>query len=248
MNDIVVIPLGTVSPYCKGIHNCPGFLIKYKKYNILLDCGNGITRYLDFPNIFINLTVLISHMHSDHYGDLDSINYSAYVYHNLGFISDKINIYSPDINNCFNSINYSTYHSIENDMVIKIDDLNITFHDNKSHGIESYMIKLDNGKNRIVYTSDIGSTNLKDAIDFCENSDLLICESSLIRENNSKLKNHLHAFEAALLAKKSKSKQLMLTHFFPEIDKSKYLSEASEVFRNVLVAEENKEIKLERKF
>ena len=29
-NDIVIIPLGTISPYPKGDRNCPAFLIKYK--------------------------------------------------------------------------------------------------------------------------------------------------------------------------------------------------------------------------
>lgn len=42
-DKIEIMPVGTVSPYCKGKHNCPGFLIKYKDKRILLDCGNGIS-------------------------------------------------------------------------------------------------------------------------------------------------------------------------------------------------------------
>ena len=32
MDEIVVTPLGTVSPYPKDNKNCPGFLIEYNKY------------------------------------------------------------------------------------------------------------------------------------------------------------------------------------------------------------------------
>ena len=32
MNELIVTPLGTVSPYSKGNKNCPGFLIEYNKY------------------------------------------------------------------------------------------------------------------------------------------------------------------------------------------------------------------------
>ena len=50
MPNIEVIPLGTVAPYPKGNKNCPGFLIKYNNYNIMLDCGNGCLSMLNLPN------------------------------------------------------------------------------------------------------------------------------------------------------------------------------------------------------
>lgn len=87
-----------------------------------------------------------------------------------------------------NNINYFEYHKITNG-VIFIDDLKVTFHDNKSHGIESYMIKLETKDNIIVYTSDIGNTNMDNVIDFSKNADLLICESSLlVEDSNSKVR------------------------------------------------------------
>ena len=44
MNELVITPLGTVSPYCKGDKNCPGYLSEYHDRKILVDCGNGVTR------------------------------------------------------------------------------------------------------------------------------------------------------------------------------------------------------------
>ena len=49
MKEIAITPLGTISPYPKGDKNCPGFLVQYNNNNILLDCGSGITRLLNFP-------------------------------------------------------------------------------------------------------------------------------------------------------------------------------------------------------
>ena len=241
MNKIIIIPLGTVSPYCKNKMNCPGFRIKYKEYNILLDAGNGVTRYLDFPNVLNNLYIFISHMHKDHYGDLSSIEYSSYVYHNLGLLKNRINIYTPSYQN--DDINYAVYHNINDNLIIKLDDLKIIFKDNKSHNIESYMIKLENDIFKIVYTSDIGNTNIEGVIEFSKDSDLLICESSLLEKS---LSTHLTAYEAALIAREANVKKLMLTHFFPEVDKQEYLDEALNVFNNTIVAEENKELILRR--
>ena len=53
-----------------------------------------------------------------------------------------------------------------------IDNLQISFHNNYSHTIETYMIKLE-------------TNNIKDLIDFCSNTDLLICESFFLRSHHS---------------------------------------------------------------
>ena len=97
---MIVIPLGTVSPYCKKDKNCPGFLVKNKNTKILLDCGSGISRLLNFPNDLESLTVIISHLHKDHYSDLFSLGYASFVYKNLGLLSKKIKVYIPNDINC----------------------------------------------------------------------------------------------------------------------------------------------------
>ena len=238
---IEVIPLGTVSPYCKDEKNCPGFLIKCNDYNLLLDCGNGISRYLEFPNILNNLYIFITHLHKDHYGDLSTIEYASYVYNKIGLLDKKIQIYTPKSNAVCKNINYCDYYNINENTLVKLGDLNISFHNNGSHDIESYMIKLEDSENKIVYTSDIGNINLDDVIRFSYNVDLLICESSLLKTHN-KSSNHLCAYEAATIAREAKVKRLLLTHFWPEIDKEEYLNEASSEFSNTEVAIENKKI------
>ena len=164
-----------------------------------------------------------------------------------------VNIYLPK-----NSINYSrrsimdteeaycSYMNIDDDTSYYFDDLNVSFKDNESHSIESYMVKFENDDFKVVYTSDVGTTNFDKLIEFCRDSDLLICESSLLRENHSIINTHLRAIDAGVLARESNSKKLLLTHFWPEYGKEAYLREAMEVFENTEVAEEGKKLILRR--
>lgn len=253
MNEIIITPLGTISPYLKGTMNCPGFLITYKEKNILLDCGNGITRLLKFPEILENLNVIITHYHIDHFGDIGTLNYAAYVYHNLGLLNDKIKIYLPKKDIGFNKKwivsnkeSYAKYIDIENDYSFFIDDLKVTFKDNLSHTIPSYMVKLENQDYKIIYTSDIGTTNFLELVEFCKNADLIICESSFLKKHNSQSKTHMMAYDAGNLARCANAKKLLLTHFWPEEDKKLYLEEAKEKFLNVDVAIEGQKIILRR--
>lgn len=254
MSKIEVIPLGTVSPYPKENMNCPGFLIKYNNKNVLLDCGNGITRLLKLPKDLENLNVIITHYHKDHFGDIGALQYASYVYHNLGILNSKIKIYLPenDINFSKQMIisspeSYAEYFDINDNFSFSVDDLNVSFKDNNSHSIESFIVKLQNKDFKIVYTSDVGITNFNALIDFCKDADLLICESSFLKRHNSNSKAHLTAYDASILAKKSNSKKLLLTHFWPEEDKNSYLNEAMQNFQNVEASHENKKLVLERR-
>ena len=249
MSKIIITPLGTISPYTKGNMNCPGFLVEYNNKKILLDCGNGITRLLNFPDDLKDLSVIITHYHKDHFGDLGALQYASYVYHNLGLLDKKIKIYLPKNDIGFNkasitsnSESYSDYYDINDLYSFLIDDLNITFEDNNSHTIESYMVKLQNKDFKIIYTSDIGTTNLSKLVDYCKDADLIICESSFLQKHNSNSKTHMTAYEAGILAYKSNAQKILLTHFWPEEDKRLYLDEAKQNFENVEVAEEGKKL------
>jgi len=253
MSKIIITPLGTISPYTKGNMNCPGFLIEYNGKKLLLDCGNGITRLLNFPTDLKDLNIIITHYHKDHFGDLGILQYASFVYHNLGLIDNKIKIYLPANEFAFNKDSiisneesYSEYIDITNGYSFNIGDLNISFEDNNSHTIESYMIKLQNENFKIIYTSDIGTTNLNQLIEFCKNADLIICESSFLKKHDSKSKTHMTAYDAGTLAKEANAKKLLLTHLWPEEHKSEYLKEAKQIFNNTEVAKEGKKIVLKK--
>ena len=73
-------------------------------------------------------------------------------------------------------------------------------------------------------------------IPFVRNSDLLICESSFDSELKDKAEEHLHltSSQAAEIAKKSKSKKLILTHISQRYEQNpkKLLIQARKIFKN----------------
>lgn len=249
MNEIIITPLGTVSPYPKGKMKCPGYLIEYHDKKILLDCGNGTTSLLEFPDVLHNLSVIITHYHKDHLGDVCALQYACRVYHKIGLFSEPIKYYLPKndyklnketiLANCND---FDVFIDVFSGYSFQLDDLTITFEDNKSHTIESFMVKIENNDYKIVYTSDIGTTNYDDLVKFCENASLIICESSFLIKHHANNNTHMTAHQAGLLAKDAKAKKLLLTHFWPAEDKKLYLEEARQVFKNTMVAIEGKKI------
>ncbi len=85
MNELIITPLGTVSPMCYKNKNCPGFLIESEDKKILLDCGNGVSRLFDMENDLKDLIIIISHLHKDHYSDLSCFGYESYTEQNFIF-------------------------------------------------------------------------------------------------------------------------------------------------------------------
>lgn len=273
--SMIITPLGTVSTYCYEDKNCPGFLVKYGKNKILLDCGNGISRGLNFPDDLNNLTIIISHLHPDHYGELLSIAQTSYVFHNLGLLKNKIKVYIPSGDIVYkrvrgideygwdydrlepqNIIDFDYLLSLENESYLEFipykqsdklyfDDLEVSFSKNP-HPIITYSTKLETEGIKMVYSSDTGYIG-NSLEEFAKNSNLLICESTFLRGQTRKGNNHLFAYEAAEIARKANVGRLLLTHFWPSIDKQIYVNEAKEVFKNTEAACEGKKLVLRRK-
>ena len=248
MNNLEITPLGTVSPYCKQNKNCPGFLIKSSTKKVLLDCGNGISRLLKFPSDLKDLIIIISHLHKDHYSDLSSIGYASFIYKNLGIIDKRIRVYIP-YNPNTSDFQYLMNFGLENHLeFITYNCQDILYHGNMKisfslnpHQIITHSIKIETPSKTVVYSSDTGYTN-NTLEKFANNCNLLICEASFLKDQSRKGNNHLYAHEAALIAKKANVKKLVLTHFWPEIDKQLYVNEAKKTFKNVSAAEESKTI------
>lgn len=273
--EIIITPLGTVSTYCCEGKKCPGFLVQYGENRILLDCGNGISEYLNFPKDLNKLTIIISHLHPDHYGELLSIAQTSYVLSRLGYLNERIKVYIPKEDKIKvvednqdrddwaeskitekNLIDFDYLLSLEKESYlqfmpyrekdkINLGDLQISFARNP-HPLITYSTKLETEGIKIVYSSDTGyKGNCLE--EFAINSNLLICESTFLRGQIKNNDNHLYAYEAAKIAKKANVDRLLLTHFWPSIYKQNYVDEAREIFSNTEAAKEGKNLILRRK-
>lgn len=266
MNEVTIIPLGTVSPYPKDNKNCPGFLIKYGNRKILLDCGHGASSLMKFPEDLNNLSIIISHLHVDHYADLPALIQASLVYKRLGYLNKNLNVYISGKELIYednkwgnahqekkHSIDYQYLHNFKNNYPvsiydldgssIKIDTINIDLL-KVPHPIETYAFRINTPVGDIVYSADTGTDNK--LREFAKECDLFICESTFLRGQCRNENNHLFAYEAALIAKEANVKKLLLTHFWPEIDKELYVKEAKEIFSNTEAAEEGKKLILRR--
>ena len=267
--------LGSVSPYPKDDKNGVSYLIRSGNNKILLDCGPGSSRLLNMKEDLNDLIIIISHLHKDHYSDLLAIGYASYVYKNLGYLKDKIKVYIPcddevlvdenfvdkdDMKSIkkvkkklsdfeylinFGKENYLDFIGYEN-IDLKLGDAEITSVKNP-HQISTNSIKIKDSSGTMVYSADTGYKN--NCLEtFAKNADLLICESTFLKGQKKVGNNHLYAYEAGLIAEKANVKKLMLTHFWPELDKIKYVDEAREEFHGLVrPSVENEVIKLERR-
>lgn len=245
--------LGSVSPYPKRDNNCVGYLIYDIKNNqkILLDCGNGITRLMKFPEDLEDLTIIISHLHKDHYADLSAIAYASYVYHNLGLLSSKVKVYIPNSKDLedyhylinYGPENYMNFYIYDEKSNLNINDINVSFYQTQ-HSIKTFAMNIIKENIKVSYSADTGYD--ENISSFFQDADILICEASFLKHQKNGNRNHLSTEEAAVIAKKSSVKKLILSHFWPEIDKLNYLNEAKNIFKKVDVALENKEYHLKK--
>lgn len=247
--------LGSVSPYPKDNKNGPGFLVRTDNSSILLDCGSGITRLMDMSKDLENLSVVISHLHRDHYSDIGSLAYATYVYHNLGMLDNRVKVYIPSLDK-LSAEEYFDYQLLTNlgdehyldvnvydtSDTLVVGDCRVSFSSNP-HSIKSNSVKVSDGDVSLVYSGDTGfSGNTLESL--AKNSTLFICEATFLRGQKGAKDYHLTAFEAGKIASIANVKDLMLTHFWPEIDKQEYVKEAQEVFLRTSAAEEGKVLKL----
>lgn len=244
--------LGTQSPYNTIGHNCPGFLITDGETKIMLDCGSGSHSLLNFPNDLNNLSIIISHLHRDHYNDIYNMQYSSFVFHNQKRIERAVDIYLPSSpENIYQDIigetnSFSNYSAIDEKSNISIGNIDISFCQT-DHPVETYAVKLSNGDRTIVYTSDTSFSCKDKLVEFAKNADLLICESSLLTSYGfPEINSHLTAKQAGIIAKEAGVNGLMLTHFWPEETPENYVEEAKSIFPKTLAAHEGQIIDLPR--
>lgn len=98
---------------------------------------------------------------------------------------------------------------------------------------------------KISYSGD--TTPCEEMIELAKDSDLLIHESTYIKEDSDKAEENYHSTsaDAALIAKKSNSKRLILTHISTRYqDTNQLIKEALEIFENAEIAKDLKKIEL----
>lgn len=236
--------LGNSGPY-PGIGSaCSGYLLEYKDYKILIDCGNGtLSRLQKYIKSFDELdAIILTHLHSDHIADAMVLRYAIGINKEKGNIEKSIPLYAPmDPQETYVSLQFKDafiMNKLEETTVLSFDGLRLTFK-KMSHPIETYGIMMENEEQKLVYSSD---TKLCDnIIELAKNADLLICECGLLERDKSDNIFHLTAKEVGEIATISNTQNLLITHIWPGYKANDLLEEVKTQYKGqVNVAEEYK--------
>lgn len=210
--------LGCQSPYPGPNGATPGYLLQTAETNLLLDCGSGVisqlTKYLPLYELD---AVCLSHYHHDHVADVGVLQYGIMLHQRLkDRTKGVLPIYGPtDSGDRGLELTYqqwTTHQEIQNQSVIQIRDVQISFHITQ-HDLPCFAMRIEHGGKVIVYGADSGP--LTDW-SFAKGADLFICEGTFLeRYKPEGPTGHLSVSQAALIAEELKSKKLMITHLFP---------------------------------
>ncbi len=229
--------LGKYGPYPKAGGACSSYLIVCGDTKILLDAGNGsfanLRRHMDYSKLS---AIILSHLHSDHMSDLMVMRYAV-----------QVNKYPPfplylpgtpeNMREILSSDKAYKAETIKDGMRTEIGDAQITFC-SMTHPVETYAVKIEYQGKVFVYSGDTSQNSV--LAGFSKNCSLLVADSQFSINNLPKSAPHMSAAQAAEAAKKAGAKKLMLSHMNPEQDEGAILAEAKKVFKNTIIAEENK--------
>lgn len=221
--------LGTGTVALSGERSCAGYLYEADAVRLLLDCGSGITRRLaELDEAWPAIThVALTHFHIDHHGDLPTLVF-AWKYGQLPARSEPLELIGPSGTAALIERLAAAYGewlrtpgfviNIREIAPGEVIELSPTVHLSAlkvPHTPESVAYSIERAGRRIVYTGDTGPD---DAFgDWARGCDLLVCECSL--PSSMAIKEHLTPEQCALLAERALPEHLVLTHFYPPVER-----------------------------
>lgn len=229
--------LGNYGPYPKAGCACSGFLLTSDNTNILIDCGSGVVsnlqKYIEIEELD---AVIVSHLHSDHAGDMLTLGYAVEIKMRKEQMKGPLKVYLPgepvDEFERIASRQGFKASKIEEGLKLEIEDLQVAFKEMK-HGYQNYAISIQKGNRRFVYSGDTMPND--ELIEFAKDADLFLCEAGLLERDEKSIRAmHLTAKEAGEIAEKACAKRLLLTHFLPDIKVEHYINEAASVYNGIM--------------
>lgn len=239
-----LIVLGNYGPYPKAGCACSGFLLISNEAKVLIDCGSGVVgKLLQHVDIEELDAVILSHLHSDHAGDMLTLGYGVDIKIKKQLMESPLKVYLPGepVEEFIRIGERPSFEPVEikNKMSIKIKDITVTFCEMK-HGYQNYAIGVQKDNKRFVYSGDTMPND--ELVEFAKDADLFLCEAGLLERDEKAIRAmHLTAKEAGEIAEKAGVSRLLLTHFLPDTKMEYYMNEASSVYNGIMeIAGENK--------
>ncbi len=252
-----IIFLGTNGWYTSPTGNTPCVLIDSKTHYVIFDAGNGIYKLDEYIKEDKPIALFISHFHIDHVSGLHTLAKFNFpqgidVYLPKGrkkdfdlLVAPPFTIgYTPNKANISNLATPIRVHELaEGEHTVGFNFQIIPlYHAYKNHG---YRVRLEDKV--IAYSGDtrVGPNSYV----LAGNADVLIHECASLEREAGKDWGHVNSEEAAELAKKAKTRQLILTHFGADLYKTKDSrseaeKKARKIFPNTIAAHDGMVIEI----
>jgi ribonuclease BN (tRNA processing enzyme) len=230
---------------------CSGYLVQDAGHVLLLDCGNGVFSKLRDHVDYVNVdTVLVSHMHADHFLDLVPFSYALTyaprqqpvpvagwpgtteparpdLYAPIG-ASEKfrqiVGCWGQDslVEGAFTIHEYQPWDEFE------AGPLRVRFCE-VPHYVPTFAVELSsNGGTRFTFSADCSPNH--ELVEFASQTDLLLIEATLPRPERTGERGHLTPAEAGEHGRQAGAKRLVITHFSDELDPEWAREEAAAAF------------------
>lgn len=236
--------LGKYGPFPAPGGACSGYLLECGQRRLLLDLGSGtLSRLLQIvPKLQID-AILLSHLHSDHMGDLLILRYALQQYNARGRnVPMPLTVIAPDTpEEEYRLLTGSGVYDItvaQDNLRARIGDISITLH-RMTHPVPTYAFDIEHGGRRMFYTGDTGWR--EDLPELCAGADLLLADAcfSEAERAGGGIAPHLTASEAGRIAKEGGVKRLLCTHLWGGgCDEAQLRAEACAQFPDSAVAAE----------
>jgi ribonuclease BN (tRNA processing enzyme) len=231
--------LGTGSIAISPGRALAGYLIEAGDTRLLLDCGSGVVGRLASSDWMGITHVALSHFHHDHLGDLPTLIF-AWRYGRLPARSEPVEILGPPgtrelldrIAAAFGAWVTEpgfplTVREVGPGERVQLGAAGATLEPRKvPHTDESVAYSVERDGRRIVYTGDTGFDDGLGA--WAAGADVLLCECSL--PDSMAVPIHLTPRECGALAAKASPGLLVLTHFYPPVERVDIRAEVGERF------------------
>lgn len=245
---LTILGSGTAAPSMK--RSAPAYLLEVNSQLVLLDSGEGTKRRLveaGYDPVNIDY-FFYTHTHIDHVAELPALLWGFNWGENVRI--KEIKIFGPKgFKKFFKKMTAAFWPQFEEKAKYKIE---ITELKNKKLEVDGFIVKtksldeqgntlvknsigyrVEYGGKSFVYTGDVGYN--EDVVKLARKADLLLIEAAVPEPE----KTHLTPSQAGELAAKARVKKLVLTHFYPAVERTDILGQASRKFSGEIVLAED---------